>query len=67
METIIGVNRLDVECEEFSFLASDNEGSGGVGAETVPKDIAEEGEYSSEGIKGENEKENANHTNSVLV
>ena len=25
-ETIVGVGGLDVECEEFSFLASDDEG-----------------------------------------
>ena len=46
---------------------SNDEGKGGVGAEDIPKDIAEEGKYGGESIKGENEKENANHTNSVLV
>ena len=43
METIVGVNRLNVECEELSFLMRDDEGYGGVGTEDVPEDVAEEG------------------------
>ena len=37
---IVRVDRLDVECEEFSFLTSDNKGYGGVGTEDIPEDIA---------------------------
>ena len=66
-EMIIGVNRLDVESEEFSFLMSNDEGYGGVGAEDIPEDIAEKSKYGSESIKGENEEENADHTVLVLV
>ena len=40
----------------------DNEGQGGIGAENIPKDIAEESEYGSKSIKGENEEKNADHT-----
>ena len=43
-----------MECEEFSFLTSDNEGQGGIGAEDIPEDVAEEGEYGGESVKGEN-------------
>ena len=67
METIVGVNGLDVECEEFSFLMSDNEGQGGVGAEDIPEDVAEKSEYGGESVEDENEEEDANHTVSVLV
>ena len=59
---IVGVYGLDVECEEFSFLTSDDEGKGGVGTEDIPKDIAKECKYGGESVKGENEKENADHT-----
>ena len=44
METIVGVDRFDVECEEFSFLARDDEGKGGIGTKNIPEDIAEESE-----------------------
>ena len=39
---IVKVDRLDVEGEQLSLLAGDDEGKGGVGAEDVPEDIAEE-------------------------
>ena len=55
-KTIVGVNRLDVECEEFSFLTSDDEGQGGVGAENIPEDVAKKSKYGSESIKGEMKK-----------
>ena len=41
-ETIVGVDGLDVECEDFSFLARDDERQGGIGTEDIPEDIAEE-------------------------
>ena len=41
-ETIVGVDRLDVEGEEFSFPMRDDEGCGSVGAEGIPKDVTEE-------------------------
>ena len=44
METIVGVDRLNVECEEFLFLTRNDEGKGGVGTQDIPKDIAEESE-----------------------
>ena len=44
VETIVGVNRLNVECEELSFLMRDDEGYGGVGTEDVPEDVAEKSE-----------------------
>ena len=62
METIVRVDGFDVECEEFSFLTSDDEGQGGVGAEDVPEDVAEKSKYGGESIKGKNEKKNADHT-----
>ena len=51
-----------MESEEFSFLTSDDKGQSGVGTENVPEDVAEKGECSSEGVKGENEEEDADHT-----
>ena len=66
METIIRIDGFDVECKEFSLLASDNEGQSGVGTEDVPEDVAKESEYSSEGIKSENEEEDADHTLSSI-
>ena len=51
-----------MECKEFSFLTSDNERKGGVGTKDIPEDIADEGESGGESVKGENEKEDANHT-----
>ena len=59
---IVGVNGLDVECKEFSFLTRDNKGKCGVGAEDIPEDIAEESKYGGESVEGENEEENADHT-----
>ena len=41
-ETIVGIDRLDVQSEQFSLLAGDNEGYGSVGAEDVPEDVSEE-------------------------
>ena len=62
METIVGVNGFDVECKEFLLLVSSDEGYGGVGTEDVPEDVAEEGKYSSECVKGKNEEEDGDHT-----
>ena len=63
MEMIVGVDRLDVECKEFLFLMSDDEGYGGVGTEDIPEDIAKESEYGGESVEGENEERDADHTN----
>ena len=41
---IVGVGRLDVECEEFAFLVSNDEGQGGIGAKDIPEDVAEKSE-----------------------
>ena len=46
---------------------SDNERKGGIGTKDIPEDIADEGESGGESIKGENEKEDANHTILVFV
>ena len=51
-----------MECEEFSFLTSDDEGQGGVGTEDIPENVAEESEDSSKSVKGEKEEEDADHT-----
>ena len=66
-ETIVGVNRFNVECEEFSFPTSDNKGEGGVSTKDIPEDVAKEGKDSGENIKAEKKEENANHTILVLV
>ena len=62
METIVGIYGLDVECKEFSFAMRNDEGKGGIGTEDIPEDIAEEGEYGGESVKGENEEKDADHT-----
>ena len=61
-EMIVGIDGLDVECEEFLFATSNGEGYGGVGAEDVPQDIAEESKYGSESIESESEEKDTNHT-----
>ena len=56
-----------MECKEFSFLTSDDEGQGGVGAEDIPKDVAKKSEYSGESVKGANKEKDANHTVSLVL
>ena len=40
VEMIVGVDRLDMESEQFSLLAGDDEGKGSVGAEGIPEDVS---------------------------
>ena len=62
MEMIIGVNIFNMECEEFLFLTSDDEGKSAVGTEDVPEDVSEKGKDSSESVKGKKEEKDADHT-----
>ena len=62
-KTKVGVNRLDVECNNFSSLASDDEGEGDVGTEGVPEDVCKKCEEGGGDVKDEKEDERNDHTN----
>ena len=59
--------RLNVESEQLSLLAGDDEGKGGVGAEGIPEDVSEERKQEGEHVKAENKEENTNHSLVLVV
>ena len=58
---IVRVDGFDVERDKFAFSLGNGESKGCVGTEDVPKDVAKEGKYGSESIKGEKGKKDADH------
>ena len=62
METKVGVDRLDVECDDCLFAMGKSKGKSDVGAEGVSEDVGEQSEGGSEGVKGEKEYEIEDHT-----
>ena len=62
-KTKVGVDGLDVECDDFSALVSDDEGKGDIGTKHVPEDVSKKRERDGGDVKDEEEKELKDHTN----
>ena len=41
METKVGIDRLNVECEDLMLATSESKGESDVGTKGVPKDVGE--------------------------
>ena len=59
----VRVDRFDVEADDLSVLAGNDEGKGDVGTESVPEDVSKQCEEGGGNVENEKENEGNNHTN----